>query len=91
MSKKRSPKKNAAAQALGRLGGSQNTPAQIQAKRRNAELAGRPGRICADCGQPVHGWHKNRALDFRCQGRTWRWQSQNEKRELKAVKKAKAG
>lgn len=35
-------RKNPAAQALGRIGGSRNTPAQQAARRKNAKKGGRP-------------------------------------------------
>ena len=82
--------KNPAAQALGRLGGSANTPAQVKARLRNAKFAGRPRRVCTECGQVVYGGHKNRAQDLHCHGRTWTWQTQTEKRAAKAPKR-KAG
>ena len=84
-------KKNPAAQALGRLGGSANTPAQIEAKRRNARFGGRPGRVCTDCGQPVYGGHKNRKLDGHCHSRSWTWQSTSERNEKPKPEKRKAG
>lgn len=34
--------KNTAAVALGRMGGSRNTPAQNEARKRNGKLGGRP-------------------------------------------------
>jgi hypothetical protein len=71
--------KNPAAQALGRLGGSKNTAAQIRARAANAKRAGRPRRVCADCGEPVYGGHKDRRQDSHCHGRTWHWQKQSEK------------
>jgi hypothetical protein len=80
-------KKNPAAQALGRLGGAANTPAQVKARLQNAKLAGRPRRICTECGEPVYGGHKNRALDLRCHGHGWHWQKQTEKRASKKAKK----
>jgi len=75
--------KNPAAQMLGRLGGSANTPKQVKARLRNAKLAGRPRRICTDCGHPVYGGHKDRAQDERCHSHTWMWQKQTEKRAAK--------
>jgi len=68
------PKKNPAAQALGRLGGSRNTQAQKDARAANSKLAGRPGRICAHCGLAVYGGHKDAKQNKRCDGRTWEWQ-----------------
>lgn len=68
------PIKNAAAQALGRLGGAAKTRAQNLARKRNAQRAGRPGRVCVHCGEPVLGGHVNRALDDTCGQHGWRWQ-----------------
>lgn len=81
MTTQQTPKKNPAAQALGRLGGSKNTAAQVKARLKNSKLAGRPGRVCADCGKPVHGGHKDARVNKRCAGRTWEWQKQSEKPE----------
>lgn len=69
----RPPPKNRAAQALGRLGGTANTPAQNQARKQNARLAGRPRRICRRCGEPVVGGHADRALDESCGRHGWQW------------------
>lgn len=72
--------KNASAVALGRLGGSRNTPAQHAARVANAQFAGRPRRVCADCGEPVRGFHLDRALDETCRSRAaWRWQKPSER------------
>lgn len=68
------PKKNAAAQALGALGGAAGTAAQNAARKRNAQKAGRPRRICKRCKQPVVGGHLDRALDDSCGAHGWRWQ-----------------
>ena len=78
--KKRTPRKNPAAQALGRLGGSANTPAQNLARAANAQHAGRPRRVCTTCGEPVQGGgvHKDRTLDTTCPGRAFRWQKRSE-------------
>jgi hypothetical protein len=66
--------KNPAAVALGSLGGRKNTEAQRRARSQNASrFAGRPGRVCATCGEPVLGGHKNHALDATCPGHTWKW------------------
>jgi len=65
--------KNKAAQALGRLGGSRNSPAQQRARKRNSKLAGRPGRVCATCLQPVLGGHVDRSLDDTCGMHGWKW------------------
>ena len=67
------PPKNKAAQALGRLGGSRNSKAQQRARKRNAQLAGRPGRVCATCLQPVLGGHVDRTLDETCGQHGWKW------------------
>jgi hypothetical protein len=65
---------NKAAQAMGRIGGSRNTPAQQAARRQNALKAGPPSRVCAVCGEPVYGFHKDRALDTTCGGGgRWVW------------------
>jgi len=71
---------NPAAQALGRLGGSANTPAQHRARKRNAQHAGRPRRVCTTCGEPVHGGgvHKDHALDTTCPGHRWKWQKRSD-------------
>lgn len=66
--------KNKAAQALGRLGGGANTAAQQRARKRNAQLAGRPRRVCVRCGEPVVGGHADRSLDDECGQHGWRWQ-----------------
>lgn len=78
------------AQTMGRLGGARNTEAQVTARLRNLKRAGRPRRICTECGTGVFGGHKDRKMDDRCEGRTWTWQKQHEKRALKAAKR-KAG
>jgi len=83
------PKKNPHAQKLGVLGGSKNSPAQVAARAENAKLAGRPRRICTTCGEIVFGGHKNRALDRRCDGHTWAWQTPTEKRAAAADKAAR--
>jgi hypothetical protein len=67
-------KLNKHAQAMGRIGGSRNTPAQQAARRRNALNAGPPARVCAECGEPVYGFHRDRALDATCPaGGRWVW------------------
>jgi hypothetical protein len=83
------PTTNLAAQALGRLGGSRNTPAQVAARLKNAKRAGRPRRVCADCGQPCYGGHKDRVRDKYCPNRGWRWQKPSEYRKKAAAKKAR--
>jgi len=72
-------KKNKAAAALGRLGGLADTKAQLTARKRNAKLGGRPGRVCVVCGEAVHGGHKDRRQDKRCHGQTWRWAKPGER------------
>lgn len=72
------PHKNPAAQALGRLGGQANTKAQNRARKANAQKGGRPRRVCTDCGEPVVGAHKDRALNATCPGRSWHWQKSSE-------------
>jgi hypothetical protein len=67
-------KKNRTAQRLGRLGGQANTPAQQAARRRNAQRAGRPRRVCETCGEPVVGGHADRRLDRQCGQHGWRWE-----------------
>lgn len=58
----------------GRRGGSRNTPAQRAAARVNAQLGGRPKRVCTHCGEAVRGGHVDRALDVTCGQHGWRWQ-----------------
>jgi hypothetical protein len=65
---------NPAAQALGRLGGRANTPAQKAQRRAAAKRAGRPRRVCTRCLQPVVGGHSDRALDASCGAHGWRWE-----------------
>jgi len=67
-------RKNPAAQALGRLGGRAGTKAQNRARKANAQLAGRPRRICTHCGEPVRGGHADRSLDDSCGAHGWRWE-----------------
>lgn len=66
-------KLNKHAQAMGRVGGSRNTPAQQAARRQNALNAGPPSRVCAECGEPVWGFHKDEALDATCGEGRWVW------------------
>ena len=70
----KAPEKNPAAVALGRLGGARNTPKQVKARAKNSKLAGRPGRVCADCGKAVYGGHKDVKQNAKCDGHTWEWQ-----------------
>jgi hypothetical protein len=89
--KKEEPQaKNPAAQQLGTLGGSRNTPAQVAARLANAKLAGRPRRVCTVCGEPVYGGHKRRSLDRSCGGTAWEWQTPSEKRAAAKTKKGAA-
>jgi hypothetical protein len=67
-------KPNPAAQALGRLGGIANTPAQRRQRREAAKLAGRPRRVCRHCRQAVVGGHVDRALDASCGAHGWEWE-----------------
>jgi len=71
--------KNPAAQALGRLGGAKNSPKQVKARLKNAKLAGRPGRVCADCGLPVYGGHKDAKQNARCTSQRWEWRQHSHK------------
>jgi len=71
--KPKAPKKNPAAAALGRLGGLAGTTAQTKARRANAKMGGRPGRVCAHCGEPVRGGHKDARLDNKCHSHAWKW------------------
>jgi len=75
MSTPKAPKKDAAAVALGRRGGSRNTEAQQKARKALAaqNLTGRPGRVCTTCGEPVLGGHKDTRLNATCAGREWTW------------------
>jgi len=67
-------KDNATAQAIGRLGGQAGTKAQNRARKVNAQLGGRPRRVCTTCGEPVIGGHFDRELDETCGAHGWRWQ-----------------
>jgi len=71
--------KNKQAVALGRLGGLANTPAQRQARKKNAKFAGRPGRVCKHCGEPVKGGHVDTKLDKSCGEHGWRWKKPAER------------
>lgn len=62
------------AQRIGRLGGSANTAKQNAARRKNAQRAGRPRRVCKFCHQPVLGGHVDRDLDASCGAHGWLWQ-----------------
>ena len=63
---------------VSRRGGAANTPAQNAARKRNAQLAGRPRRVCTACGERVRGGHVDRRVDAKCGGRSWRWQRKND-------------
>lgn len=67
------PRKNPAAQSLGRAGGAARTASQAAARRRNAKLGGRPSRICLHCLEPVTGGHRDRRLDDSCGQHSWLW------------------
>lgn len=80
-----------AAATIGRLGGSANTPAQLEQRRQAAKLAGPPRRVCDGCGEPVlrpvrdgHGGHKDRRLDVKCRAAAWHWQTKSEQRALES-------
>jgi hypothetical protein len=79
MTTKKQRAQSAAAAVIGRLGGLAGTKAQHRARQQNAKKAGRPGRVCVDCGEPVHGGHKDKRQDRRCQGQTWRWAKPGER------------
>ena len=64
--------KNQHAAALGSLGGRANTKAQHAARKKNAQHAGRTGRVCTTCGEPVRG-HKDTKLDETCGAHGWKW------------------
>jgi hypothetical protein len=68
-----------AAATLGRLGGSAGTEAQNLARKRNAQLAGRPRRVCNHCGEAVIGGHTDKALDVSCGQHGWHWQKRVDK------------
>ena len=72
------PPKNAAAQALGRLGGAAGTSAQQRAREANSQLGGQPGRVCVFCGEPVIGGHDDRDLDESCGAHGWRWKRKHD-------------
>lgn len=67
-----------AAQQLGRLGGSANTSKQNAARKKNAQMAGRPRRVCNHCGERVTGGHANKSLDVLCGAHGWHWQKAHE-------------
>lgn len=71
-------KKKMAAQLLGRFGGAANTSKQNAARKQNAQLAGRPRRVCKFCGDRVTGGHANRSKDVTCGAHGWRWQKAHE-------------
>lgn len=78
MTRTRTTKKSAAAALIGRLGGKAGTSKQNDARKRNAQLAGRPRRVCNVCGEPVKG-HLNIALDEACGQHGWHWQKKHER------------
>jgi hypothetical protein len=75
---KRTTKKTMAAAMLGRLGGRAGTSKQNEARKRNAQRAGRPGRVCIACNEPVVGGHVDRRLDATCGAHGWRWQRRDD-------------
>lgn len=77
--KPKTPRKNRAAQLLGRKGGSANTVAQHRARQENAQLAGRPRRVCSHCGEPVRGGHVDKRQDATCGEHGWKWQKPSER------------
>lgn len=67
-----------AARMLGSLGGRAGTTKQNEARKRNAQRAGRPGRVCIKCNEPVVGGHVDRSLDTVCGAHGWRWQRRDD-------------
>ena len=63
---------------MGRLGGSAGTEAQNEARRLNAQRAGRPRRVCIYCGEAVRSGHVKARLDKACGAHGWRWQKPSE-------------
>jgi hypothetical protein len=59
-------------------GGRANTAAQNAARRQNATRAGRPGRVCVFCAEPVLGGHVDRRRDETCGAHGWRWAQRGE-------------
>jgi hypothetical protein len=51
----------------------------------NAQLAGRPRRICTTCGEPVVGGHVDRRLDLTCGAHGWRWQQKHHPPTVEAL------
>lgn len=82
-------KKNPAAVALGKRGGAAKTPKQNAARKQNAQLAGRPRRVCLHCGAPVVGGHVNRLLDQPsvCGPHGWRWQQRDGGATVEAIER----
>ena len=78
VTRKRVTTKVAAARLLGRLGGTANTSKQNAARKRNAQRAGRPRRVCIHCDEPVVGGHVDRRLDTSCGAHGWRWQRRDD-------------
>jgi len=68
----------AAARTLGSLGGRAGTTKQNEARKINAQRAGRPRRVCAVCNEPVVGGHVDRRLDASCGAHGWRWQRRDD-------------
>lgn len=71
-------RKAVTASEIGRRGGRANSAAQNAARKRNAQRAGRPRRVCVNCGERVFGGHVDRKLDVSCGRHAWRWQQKNE-------------
>lgn len=67
-----------AARMLGSLGGRAGTTKQNEARKRNAQRAGRPRRVCIACNEPVVGGHVDRRLDTSCGAHGWRWQRRDD-------------
>lgn len=63
---------------ISRRGGAARTTAQNDARRRNAQLAGRPKRVCIHCGEGVRGGHVDQSLDTTCGAHGWRWRKPHE-------------
>jgi hypothetical protein len=75
---KRTTQTTTAAMRLGRLGGKAGTSKQNAARKRNAQRAGRPRRVCITCNEPVVGGHVDRRLDASCGAHGWRWQRRDD-------------
>ena len=71
------PRKNAAAQSLGRRGGAARSAKQNAARRRNARTAGRPAKVCIFCGKPAKGGHKEKRRDASCGMHGWTYRQRS--------------